>query len=365
MWRARPGADEQVISQQTPRSDAMSAGITRAMIDDAESDGFPVLDVGGYIAGDPHARETLAAELAHALERVGFLVVVNHGVPQPMIDAIFAAAARFHAMPLPQKMALRMQPGAGIGYLPSASFAIKTSEINDNRQPDLNEAFFVDRERSPDDPEVRAGKPFREINRWPTELTGFRDTALAYYAALEAFALRLLPIFATALALPPDWFDRAFVNPQCTLRLSHYPPARYADNQFGIAPHTDTSFLTILPQSAQEGLYIRPAGRRWMKAPRIPGSLVINSGDMCRRWTNDRFLSTQHFAINPTPDRPRYAAPFFFAPNTDFTIRCLETCCGPDNPPRYPDVTYEQYRMWFLRNNYQTAADAPAELAKP
>jgi isopenicillin N synthase-like dioxygenase len=286
-------------------------------------------------------------------------------VPQPMIDGIFAEAARFHALPLSQKMALRMQPGAGIGYLPAATFAIKTSEINDNRQPDLNEAFFVDRERSPDDPEVLAGKPFREINRWPDGLPGFRGHAIAYYQALEAFALRLLPVFATALGLRPDWFDRAFVNAQCTLRLSHYPPTQYADNQFGIAPHTDTSFLTILPQSNLEGLYIRPAGRRWMKAPRIQGSFIINSGDMCRRWTNDRFLSTEHFAINPMPDRPRYAAPFFFAPNTDFTIRCLETCCGPDNPPRYPDVTYEQYRMWFLRNNYHVTADTPADAARP
>ena len=342
-----------------------AAAITHAMIDEAEIDGFPVLDLAGYIAGAPDARDRLAGELADALERIGFLVVVNHGVPQAMIDGIFSEAARFHALPLQQKMALRMQPGTGIGYLPSATFAIKTSEINDNRQPDLNEAFFIDRERSPDDPEVRAGKPFREINRWPDGLADFRIDAIAYYARLEAFALRMLPIFAAALQLPVNWFDRAFVNAQCTLRLSHYPPTRYADNQFGIAPHTDTSFLTILPQSKLEGLYIRPAGRRWMKAPRIPGSFVINSGDMCRRWTNDRFLSTEHFAINPEPDQPRYAAPFFFAPNTDVTIRCLETCCGPGNPPRYPDVTYEQYRMWFLRNNYQAAADAPAELARP
>jgi isopenicillin N synthase-like dioxygenase len=339
--------------------------ISKPMIDDAEIDGFPVLDLGDYVGGAPGARERLAREMEDALERVGFLLVVNHGVPQAMIDGVFAEAARFHALPLAHKMALRMMPGAGIGYLPAATFALKTSEINDNRQPDLNEAFFIDRERSPDDPEVREKKPFRELNRWPDGLPGFREAAIAYYARLEQFALGLLPIFATALHLPADWFDRAFVNAQCTLRLSHYPPAAYADNQFGIAPHTDTSFLTILPQSSLEGLYIRPAGRRWMKAPRIPGSFVINSGDMCRRWTNDRFLSTEHFAVNPVPDRPRYAAPFFFAPNTDFTIRCLETCCGPGNPPRYPDVTYEQYRMWFLRNNYHAAADAPAELARP
>jgi isopenicillin N synthase-like dioxygenase len=172
-------------------------------------------------------------------------------------------------------------------------------------------------------------------------------------------------VFATALDLPPDWFDKPFANAQCTLRLSHYPPMEYEDNQFGISPHTDSSFLTILPQSNVEGLYIRPAGLGWMKAPKIPGSFIINSGDMCRRWTNDRFLSTEHLAINPAPDRDRYAVPFFFAPNTDWPIRCLPTCCSDDNPPRYPEVTYEQYRLWFLRNNYHAAPDAESAMAKP
>lgn len=342
----------------------MSA-ITRETLQSATAEGFPILDLADYAAGRSGARDRLADELRGVLENVGFLLVVNHGVPQDMIDDVFHQAARFHALPTEAKLPLRMQRGAGIGYLPTAQYAIKTSEINDNRKPDLNAAFFIDRERSPDDPEVRAGKPFRDLNRWPDGLPGFREATLAYYDRLERFALGLLPLFALSLDLKLDWFDSAFVNAQCTLRLSHYPPTEYDDNQFGIAPHTDTSFLTILPQSNLEGLYIRPAGQGWMKAPRVPGSFVINSGDMCRRWTNDRFLSTEHFAVNPSPRQARYAAPFFFAPNTDHVIRCVETCCGPGNPPRYPPVTYEQYRMWFLRNNYQSAADTPAELVKP
>src|SRR6185312_9290646 len=127
------------------------------------------------------------------------------------------------ALPMTEKLRLRMEQGKGIGYLPAAAYAIKTSEINDNRKPDLNAAFFIDRERSPDDPEVRAGKPFRDLNRWPDGLPGFRAATLAYYDRLERFALSLLPLFALALDLPPDWFDSAFVNAQCTLRLSHYP----------------------------------------------------------------------------------------------------------------------------------------------
>ncbi len=334
------------------------------MLQDAEADDFPVLDLADFFRGVPAARQRLAHDLAYALENVGFLVMVNHGVPVRMIDGIFAEAARLHAMSLERRMALAMGTGS-VGYLPAARFAIKTSDINSNKKPDLNEAFFIDRERSPNDPEVRAGKPFREINKWPADLPGFRETAMAYYTRLEEFAKSLLPVFAIALDLPPDWFDAPFTDAQCTLRLSHYPPTEYQDNQFGISPHSDSSFLTILPQSNLEGLYIRPAGRGWMKAPKIPGSFIINSGDMCRRWSNDRFLSTEHLAINPAPDRDRYAVPFFFAPNTDFPIRCLPTCCGADNPPRYPEVTYEQYRLWFLRNNYHAAADVEATMAKP
>ncbi len=335
-----------------------------AMLQEAEADGFPMLDLAEYRRDAPGALGRLAGELRGALETVGFLVVVNHGVPQAMIDGMFAQAARVHALPMAAKEALRMGSGS-VGYLAAGAYAIKTSEINAGRKPDLNEAFFIDRDRAPDDPSVVAGKRFREVNKWPYGLPGFRAAATAYYARLEAFAKSLLPAFAVALDLQADWFDAAFVDAQCTLRLSHYPPSSYANNQFGIAPHTDSSFLTILPQSELEGLYVRPAGRGWMKAPRIPGSFVINSGDMCRRWTNDRFLSTEHLAINPSPDRHRYAVPFFFAPNIYWPIRCVPTCCDAANPPRYLEVTYEEYRLWFLRNNYHAAADAPVAMAKP
>jgi isopenicillin N synthase-like dioxygenase len=168
---------------------------------------------------------------------------------------------------------------------------------------------------------------------------------------MEGFAQRLLPVFATALDLPPDYFDAAFVDAQCVLRLTHFPPTAYRDNQFGLAPHTDANFFTVLPQANVEGLYIRPQGKGWIKAPRIPGSFVINSGDMCRRWTNDRFLSTQHLAINLT-EQHRYSTPFFYTPHIDHPIVCLPTCIGPGNPPRYPPTTYGEYRVWWLNTNY-------------
>jgi isopenicillin N synthase-like dioxygenase len=334
----------------------MSTPITLDTLRSATSKDFPVIDLGAYMRGEAGALGFVARELRHALENIGFLIVVNHGVAAELTDGIVDAARRFHALPMAQKLQLATGRGQGsgfTGYLPSGAYSVKTSEVNDNDQPDLNEAFFMDRERAPDDPDVVAGRLFRERNKWPETLPGFRDFLLRYWQAMEGFSQKLLPIFASALDLPADYFDAAFADAQCVLRLSHFPPSAYRDNQFGLAPHTDANFFTVLPQANVEGLYIRPQGSAWIKAPRIPGSFVINAGDMCRRWTNDRFLSTQHLAINLTREH-RYSTPFFYTPHIDHPIACLPTCHSADNPPRYPPITYGEYRVWWLNANYGT-----------
>ena len=339
----------------------MPSKITRDMLKTAASGEFPRIDLGDYAEGTAGPRERVARQLRHALENIGFLIVVNHGIPADLIDGITEQARRFHALPYAEKIKLATKRGNGAGftgYLPSGEYAIRTSRINDNEQPDVNAAFFMDRERAPDDPEVVAGKLFREPNKWPADLPGFREFLLRYWEAVESFARRLLPAFAVALDLPPQAFDRAFEDAQCVLRVSHFPPAQYRNNQFGLAPHTDANFFTVLPQSNVEGLYIRPAGGSWLKAPRIPGSLIINSGDMCRRWTNNRFLSTEHLAVNFSQE-DRYSTPFFCTPHIDHPIVCLPTCCDAANPPKYPPITYGEYRVWWLNNNYQANLKNP------
>jgi len=332
----------------------MSSQITLEMLKGAGIEDFPVVDLEDYLRGKPGALDRVARQLRDALEHIGFLIVVNHGVAAELIDGIVEQARRFHAMPLVEKIKIETKRGADsgfTGYLPSGEYVIKTSELNNNDKPDLNAAFFMDQERSLDDPEVMAGKLFRAPNKWPQNLPGFREFLLRYWDALEGFSRRLLPTFAAALELPPEFFDRAFDDAQCVLRLSHFPPAKYQDNQFGLAPHTDANFFTVLPQANVEGLYIRPQGRGWFKASRVPGSFIINSGDMCRRWTNDRFLSTAHLAVNLT-DRDRYSTPFFYTPHIDYPIVCLPTCHSAANPAKYPPITYGEYRVWWLNNNY-------------
>jgi isopenicillin N synthase-like dioxygenase len=319
---------------------------------------IPVIDLGAYRAGAPGARARLAAELCAALETIGFFMLVDHGVPRDLIARTFDQARRFHAQPAAAKLALRMNEHNN-GYMAMGRYAVWTSEVNANDKPDLNEAFFTKRERAPDDPFVKSGRRFAGPNRWPQDLPGFRDTVLAYTDAVDALGRRLMPACAVALDLPPDTFDAAFAESQFSFRLSHYPPVAAEPNQFGIAPHTDANFLTFLAQTEVPGLQLRLPAGDWLDVPYVPDSFAVNSGDMMTRWTNGRFKSTPHRALPPV-GRPRYAIPFFLGPHLDTEIACLPSCRAPDNPARFPPITYDAYLRWWYDANYNAAAQNDA-----
>jgi len=321
--------------------------------DDARDAVIPVIDLGPSRRGIPGALESTARQLGHALEEVGFFIIVDHGVPQTLIEETFAQARRFHDLPLDVKMALRMNEHNN-GYMAMNRYAVWTSEVNTNTRPDLNEAFFVKRERGPDDPLVRAGRRFAGPNRWPSDLPGFRETVLAYTEAVDALARRMMPVCAVALDLAPDYFDAAFAESQFSFRLSHYPPVPAEDNQFGIAPHTDANFLTFLAQTEIPGLQVRMPSGAWCDVPYVPGSFAVNSGDMMARWTNGRFKSTPHRALPPV-GRHRYAIPFFLGPHMDTVIACLPTCQGPERSPQHAPITYDEYLRWWYDANYNAA----------
>lgn len=316
------------------------------------SDAIPVIDLADYLAGQSGALQRTAREIHDALTVVGFFVIVGHNVPAALIDQTFAEAKRVHDLAMPKKLGLKLNEHNN-GYMAKGRYAVWTSDVNKNDKPDLNEAFFVKREREPDNTLRLSGRRFTGPNMWPDEadMPGFRAHIVDYLNAMEAFTNRLLPAIAVSLDLDPAFFLSSFVDSQFNLRLSHYPPERAETNQFGIAPHTDANFMTFLAQSDVPGLQVRVRSGDWVDVPFIPGSFAVNSGDTMRRWTNGRFLSTPHRALPPV-GRHRYAIPFFLAPHIDTVIECLPTCTGAGNPARWEPITYEQWITRWTDANY-------------
>ncbi len=202
---------------------------------------------------------------------------------------------------------------------------------------------------------MKAGLRFRGVNQWPAALPGFREQVLAACDAFEGLALSLLPVYARALDLAPDFFAPFFTEPMYTLRMSHYPQQEPTapENEFGIAPHLDTSFMTILAQNRIPGLSLRLTSGEWVDAPAPEGALLINGGMMLRRWTDNRFLATPHRVINRS-GRERYAIPFFFDANYTAVMAPI-TADG--SAARMPPITYPEFMTGYQRANFHHATE--------
>ena len=123
------------------------------------------------------------------------------------------------------------------------------------------------------------------------------------------------------------------------------------ENTFGTAPHTDNSFMTALARTDVPGLAIRLPTGEWFPPPLIPGTFLINLGNIMRRWSNDRFLSTPHGVINES-GTDRYSIAYFHSPNPAAVIECLPTCVSADDPAHYPPAVYRDLVLEFYRANY-------------
>ena len=299
----------------------------------AEPGDIPIVDVAEYFAtGDQHALDSAASSLRAAAEDVGFYYLVGHGLSVERSALLFDQVTAFHALPLAVKESLLMdRPGAipGSGYLGLGNRKLPSRETTNS-----NEAVVF-----------KSGNGLTLTdNEWLSEdvIPGFREAVEDYAAVVESIALRLLPVYATALELDAQFFATAFLEPLWRLRLTHYPPAESPSGTgaetFGISPHVDTTFFTMLLQDSP-GLTVYSAARtEWIDAPMVDGAFVVNSGELLRQWSNDRFLSTRHF-VRPGREH-RYSIPFFWNATADFRMECLPTCTSVSNPPRYPAFSY-------------------------
>ena len=313
---------------------------------------IPVVDFRPAFRGAAGGLETVAATVRDACERVGFFYMAGHGVAQEVIDAAFEASREFHAMPLEEKTRLKLNEN-NIGYLPVNQSLQRASTVHKNTRPNYNESFFISHDRSADHPDVVAGLPLRGRNQWPEAHEGMRAAMLRYLKTLESVGERMLPVLARSLEMPAGYFAPYFANEaHINLRFLHYPPQDTQDDeQFGQAPHTDNSFITILAREDVPGLAVRLPNGEWLAPPVIPGTFLVNLGNMMKRWSNDRFLSTPHGVLNDSGTE-RYSIAFFYSPNPASAIECLPSCTGPGNAPRYPPAIYRDLILEFYSANY-------------
>lgn len=277
-------------------------------------DTIPVIDLSPLFEGDEGER-FVGRQLRDTVQRIGFFYVENHGISQTKIDNVLETGAKFFHMNRAQKEAVRVT-NYHRGFLP-----IGEAKMSGALNPDNKESFIWGWDVAPDDPDIESSNRILAPNRWPDILPELQVVLDDYIQTVNKLGIALLRAFAAGLDLRHDHFVRQFHKPLTRAAVVYYPPQaeELGESQFGVSPHTDYGCITILYQDAVGGLQVQDRNGEWLTAHPIPGTFVVNVGDLLHRWSNERFVSNPHRVINASGGE-RFSVPVFIDPDWDTMI---------------------------------------------
>jgi isopenicillin N synthase-like dioxygenase len=200
-------------------------------------------------------------------------------------------------------------------------------------------------------------------NQWPTAEGGtqFKRTLTEYYDACGRAALALLKVMAANLSDDDEALLRDFCPDHTSfLRLNYYPvldplvtgkSRRAADSgSMGVHHHTDAGAMTLLLQDDVPGLQIHLDGH-WIPVDPVPGTLVVNIGDIAQVWSNDRYTAPLHRVV-ASHDRDRYSLPFFFNPRYSCTYAPVAGLLSDREPAHYSPISWGHFRKERQHGDY-------------
>lgn len=314
--------EEHTVLQLTSAYGPVYRTIKTAPPRDATPEEIPIIDISRIFSDNLTDRKAVAEQVRIAATTIGFFYMNGHGIPNDVINAALAAAKDFFHQPEDIKQRVNQANSKWFnGWNGPNSHRANAVESLDHRE---SFGFRYDPQYDPSVENVDAipqniKDGFRaEEYCWTqtANLPHLKTHVLEYWRACLGLARRLIPIFALALDLPENYFDKMTSHPDAAVALNYYPaiPDSVVQNSaaevVSIGSHTDLQLFTMLWQDQNGGLQVLNRDGQWLNAKPIDGTFVVNIGDYLMRITNDRFMSTVHRAKNFTKNE-RYSMPFF------------------------------------------------------
>ncbi|GMJ00266.1 hypothetical protein like AT4G25300 [Hibiscus trionum] len=251
-----------------------------------ESLQIPVIDMSKLVHDDEQEKLHLACR------DWGFFQLINHGVAAEVMEKMKIDTQEFFNLPLEEKTACAQIPNHIEGYG-------QITVVSQDQKLDWCDMLFI----------LPLPVPLRNMRFWPTNPPSFSATVDKYSMELHKVMIHLMKLIAKNLGTDPELLLSLFKDGTQALKLNYYPPCAEASKVFGIAPHSDSTALTLLHHVNEvEGLQIK-RNEKWVPVKPVPGALIVNIGDMIEIVSNGEYQSIEHRAVvDPEKARVSIAA---------------------------------------------------------
>ncbi|XP_055808103.1 gibberellin 2-beta-dioxygenase 8-like isoform X2 [Solanum dulcamara] len=285
------------------------------MVEECE---LPLINLHQLKYGDKFEREQCKKKIAKASREWGFFQVMNHGVSSDILDKMRMEQVKLFKKTFNEKTNIEESLNFSEG-----SYRWGTPTATCLRQISWSEAFHVPLS------DVSCSKGF----------TSLSSTMEQFAITLSELAQQLARLLAEELGRynKLDYFKETCLPSTCYLRMNRYPACPISPQLFGLMPHTDSDFLTILHQDEIGGLQLYRDGK-WISVKPNPEALIINIGDLFQAWSNGVYRSVEHRVVT-NKFKERFSTAFFLCPSYDTEIlSCVE-------PRVYRKFTFREFRQ--------------------
>ncbi|KAM4103007.1 hypothetical protein ACJW30_06G046400 [Castanea mollissima] len=269
-------------------------------------------------------RDKCIKEIAQAARQWGFFQVVNHGVPQEILNNLQYEQKMVFHLPFEKKAEEKFL------NLSTNSYRWGNPEATSLKQVPWSETLHIS---------------LADISRMDKR-NSLRSTIDAFGTTASTLAQRLAEILAQSLGIESNFFRENCPPKSSYIRMNRYPKCPLASKVFGLVPHSDSNLLTILYQDQVGGLQLMK-DRRWFKVKPNPKALIINIGDLFQALSNDAFKSIKHRVVSPQGVE-RFSAAFFYCPSNDAVIQSYT------EPAMYRPFTLIEYRQQIQKDVQDT-----------
>ena len=298
---------------------------------------IPNLDFNQWKNGSAEDKAAFAKALGEAYSEIGFVTIKNHGFDDAAQEELYQEVQGFFALDEETKKQYEIPGLAGQrGYVSFGREHAKGISAHD-----LKEFWQVGQ------PEPAYNGPEYHDNVAVAERPNFMPTYTSVFQKLESIGLEMLSAIAMHLGLEPNYFEPWVRGGNSILRAIHYPPiTQDPGDSVRAGQHEDINLITLLMGASADGLQVLNKQNEWVGITAIPGSLVVNVGDMLQRLAKGCLRSTTHRVVNPPKEKwsePRFSIPFFLHPVGKMPLNALASCINEQRPKAFDDITAGDY----------------------
>ncbi|CAM8920219.1 hypothetical protein QQ045_031137 [Rhodiola kirilowii] len=265
-------------------------------------------------------QEICKQEIANAAATYGFFHIINHGMPKGVLERLY------HQQMTLFRQSFHIKSGNMFMNLPANSYRWGNPAAKSVGQFMWSEAFHIG---ASDISNVDA------CNRSSFE---------TFASGAVNLSKRIAEILAENLGVSSctSLFNEKCSSDSCYLRLNRYPPCHISSEVFGIMPHTDSGFLTILLQDEVGGLQLVKHGR-WYNVQPVSGALTVSIGDLFEAWSNRAYKSVRHRVVAHA-EKERLSLAYFYCPSYETVIEPCMSISEHQEPQIHRKFSFGEYR---------------------